>query len=577
MFMGTPRMRQIGQLVAMVAMIVAVWWVVDMAAPFVGPIVAANPERELVEHLLAPAILLLIGFVCHYLSHRSPVPSFVLAIGLGLACRPLLEPFIHNELNLKMAVTAAATLILFQGGLETSFRNFRKLFPKIFLLAFPGVLLTGFLLSNAILVGARWLGVEVTVPVALLLGAILASTDPAAIIPLLQGVKFRNQDTKDIAVSESALNDVVGALLTTVFLGIVMAGGAVDSIQTAYQVGIGYPEASDDRPALERAGHGVAVAYLAAGRVDEVRAALHLADQRIVEHVLGLRVQRAVDRNHVADLHHRLDVVVIGQVQLLLDLGRQAVAVRVVQLDVKGLQAAQNGGADAPGGHSAHVHPFEVVGAGDGVGNVPAATHHPAVRRDVVADQRQDHHHHVFAHADAVGVGDLGDGHALACGESVGLDDDGELLIREIGLRRRGIVEARIGGGRNAGTRAEILGEALGAFEPRGSLRRSEHLYAFSFEIVGEPGDERRLGADHHEANLLLLAEAGDRRMVAQFEGDDLGDPGDAGITRRAIEPAEKRTLLELPGERVLPPPAAYQQHVQFRLKLRLVRAMPAA
>ncbi len=235
LFMGTPRMKQFGQLVAMVAMIVAVWWVVDVAAPFVGPIVAANPERELVEHMLAPAILLLIGFVCHYLSHRSPVPSFVLAIGLGLACRPLLEPFIHNELNLKMAVTAAATLILFQGGLETSFRNFRKLFPKIFLLAFPGVLLTGFLLSNAILMGARWLGVEVTVPVALLLGAILASTDPAAIIPLLQGVKFRNQDTKDIAVSESALNDVVGALLTTVFLGIVMAGGAVDSIQTAYQ------------------------------------------------------------------------------------------------------------------------------------------------------------------------------------------------------------------------------------------------------------------------------------------------------------------------------------------------------
>ena len=61
-------------------------------------------------------------------------------------------------------------------------------------------------------------------------------------------------------------------------------------------------------PALERPHDGVAVADLAARRVDEVGAALHRADQRVVEQMLRLGVQRAVDRDHVADAHHRLDV-----------------------------------------------------------------------------------------------------------------------------------------------------------------------------------------------------------------------------------------------------------------------------
>ena len=44
--------------------------------------------------------------------------------------------------------------------------------------------------------------------------------------------------------------------------------------------------------ALERTGYCIAVADLAARRIDDVRAAFHLADQRFVEHMLGLGVQR---------------------------------------------------------------------------------------------------------------------------------------------------------------------------------------------------------------------------------------------------------------------------------------------
>lgn len=46
-----------------------------------------------------------------------------------------------------MLVAIGATLILFGGGLETPFTNFRRLFPKIALLSFPGLLLTAFLFA----------------------------------------------------------------------------------------------------------------------------------------------------------------------------------------------------------------------------------------------------------------------------------------------------------------------------------------------------------------------------------------------------------------------------------------------
>ena len=133
----------------------------------------------------------------------------------------------------------------------------------------------------------------------------------------------------------------------------------------------------------------------------------------VVEHVLRLRMQRRVDGDDVAD--RTIDSTSGWKVeaQLLLDVGGQAVAVGVVQVHVERLQTAQHGGADAAGGDGADVHALEVVRARDEVGDVPAArctTH--LVGRDVVADEREDHHDDVLADTDAVRVGDLGNGDA---------------------------------------------------------------------------------------------------------------------------------------------------------------------
>jgi hypothetical protein len=52
--------------------------------------------------------------------------------------------------------------------------------------------------------------------------------------------------------------------------------------------------------------------------------------------VLGLGVERRVDRDDVADLDQRLGAGMEGDAELLLDLGREPVPVGVVQADVEG-------------------------------------------------------------------------------------------------------------------------------------------------------------------------------------------------------------------------------------------------
>ena len=58
-----------------------------------------------------------------------------------------------------------------------------------------------------------------------------------------------------------------------------------------------------------------------------IAAALHHADQLVVEHVLGLGMQRRVDGHHVAHLDQRLDIRMEGEAELLLHLLGQAVLV----------------------------------------------------------------------------------------------------------------------------------------------------------------------------------------------------------------------------------------------------------
>ncbi|KKR21497.1 MAG: Sodium/proton antiporter, CPA1 family [Parcubacteria group bacterium GW2011_GWE2_39_37] len=193
-----------------------------------------NPEHEMLLIFLLIAILFALSFVIFYISHLIKLPSFVIAIFFGIAAKPLLLPITENEVALSIMVGLGATLILFSGGIETPFHNFKKNILKIFSLSFVGLLITAFLFSLFVwLVGGQMWG-QISMVTAVLLGAILASTDPAAIIPVLKKLRFKNPSTKDIIISESAVTDVVGTLLTIVFLAYVTTSVNFLSIQTWY-------------------------------------------------------------------------------------------------------------------------------------------------------------------------------------------------------------------------------------------------------------------------------------------------------------------------------------------------------
>ena len=93
-----------------------------------------------------------------------------------------------------------------------------------------------------------------------------------------------------------------------------------------------------------------------------------------------------------------------------------------MEVHVERLQPLQHRQPDPARRHRADMHALDVVGAGRAIGDVPAAVENHLVRGQIVADQRQDHHHDMLGDADRVAIGHLGDGDApLHRGLEVGM------------------------------------------------------------------------------------------------------------------------------------------------------------
>ena len=198
---------------ALVATVIASHFV-----PSIYQLFSKSHDQELLIVFFHISVLFILSFLIHHLSKRTIFPSFVVAIFFGMAAHELLATITTNHDLLRILVGIGATFILFSGGLETPFCHFRKHIAKILSLSTFGLLITAILLSFVLINLGSLLGQTVPLVVAILLGAILVSTDPAAIIPVLKTLRFNNPKTKAIAISESAVTDVFGALLTIVFL-----------------------------------------------------------------------------------------------------------------------------------------------------------------------------------------------------------------------------------------------------------------------------------------------------------------------------------------------------------------------
>ena len=137
------------------------------------------------------------------------------------------------------------------------------------------------------------------------------------------------------------------------------------------------------------------------------------------------------------------------------------------------------------------------------------------------------------------------------------------------GNRLLGRERADVAGGRNTGALAQVLGEALAAFELSGCPGGAEHRETGRAQRIGEPVDQRRFGTDDDQPDALFAAQGGHRVMIGQIERDQLGMLGDARIAGGRVELAavlgEQPGLRELPGQRMFASARSQQQDVHAR------------
>jgi len=107
--------------------------------------------------------------------------------------------------------TIALVLILFDGGLNTPLEALRRFAAPAGLLASVGVVLT------ALLVAVLAHGLGHAWPVAMVLGAVVSSTDAAAVFAALRGSRLQLKRRVGVTLEiESGLNDPVAVILTVV-------------------------------------------------------------------------------------------------------------------------------------------------------------------------------------------------------------------------------------------------------------------------------------------------------------------------------------------------------------------------
>ena len=191
------------------------------------------------------------------------VPQMIVLVAIGALIGPSALGWVENPLTglgAQLIFTVGVSIILFHGGTEISLRVLSRTAVGLGLLVLPGVLLTAVLL--ALVVAPLF---NVAFDVALLVGAVLAATDPAILIPLFDRLRLRPKVAQTV-IAESAFNDPTATVLALTVAAIVESG----------HVSLGGPLGDFGKSLLARdavrAGRG-----RSAGRVHVIQPCRHLA------------------------------------------------------------------------------------------------------------------------------------------------------------------------------------------------------------------------------------------------------------------------------------------------------------
>ncbi|TWG97953.1 potassium/proton antiporter (CPA1 family) [Mesorhizobium sp. J18] len=203
--------------------------------------------------LVVTALILAAAF-SSLIAYRFGAPLLLIFLGIGLVAGTDGLGLDFDNAHLAYFIgSLALAIILFDSGFGTSLASFRQAALPALSLATLGVVLTAGLLGLAIhfLTDFTWLE-------SFLLGSTVASTDAAAVFFLLRAgniaVRERVRTTLEI---ESGSNDPIAIFLTLSLVGVIAAGGQVETAELTGEIVLGF---------LKQMGFGAA-AGLAGGYV----------------------------------------------------------------------------------------------------------------------------------------------------------------------------------------------------------------------------------------------------------------------------------------------------------------------
>jgi cell volume regulation protein A len=178
---------------------------------------------EIAKHtLLSCALILAIGTAAAFVARKIRIPDVALFLIVGIAIGPqalgVIDIKADSSLN-EIILLFGASYILFDGGASLRFSVLKQVWITIVVIATVGVLITAGITGLA-----AYYVFGTPLIVALLLGATLASTDPATLVPIFRQVRIRDRVAQTV-MSESAFNDAMAAIITFSVLAVAMGSG----------------------------------------------------------------------------------------------------------------------------------------------------------------------------------------------------------------------------------------------------------------------------------------------------------------------------------------------------------------
>ncbi len=188
----------------------------------------------MVEHtLVSLSAVVILGIAAQWLGWRLRIPSILLLLVFGILAGPvfgwidpdgLLGPLLYPVVSLAVA------LILFEGGLSLSVKEFRAIGVVTVGLVAVGSAVTWVIAA----LGAHWI-LGLAWPLAILLGAVLVVTGPTVIGPMLRIIRPTGQSGA-ILKWESIVIDPIGAMLAVLVFKVIIESGVNPEMVVAVTV-----------------------------------------------------------------------------------------------------------------------------------------------------------------------------------------------------------------------------------------------------------------------------------------------------------------------------------------------------